>query len=140
MDRRSLIYSIASPAVYSGGASLSGYTRLWAPDPFEVTGDLLAGWSEEGPWGQVSYLVSDDLNETTGALQLSPQELVRRLGCQYLVGRLPVEGLLEAWESLKEIYDYYSRPRLTQFPDPQVVTVPVDHGREYRRPTIPIEE
>jgi len=86
------------------------------------------------------FVVGFPLTGTTGDRELSEADM-KRLVCYALVHRLPTTGLDEAFESLSEMYEFYSRP----VPPPKplaepVKKIPAKLGKTYIRPVFPIPD
>lgn len=63
-----------------------------------------------------------------------------RFICHALLQAIPDGALMEAAESLYEVYEFHSLPRLSHKKVPLVTTAPATLGATYVRPVFPVTE
>ena len=118
MHSHYLTNSIEPPATYSVGQSATFYGTHWNLVNSEAGGR--------------AYLSSDlhggfrfDLTGPSGNLFLEGygqgEEARLRMACMMILGVMPSEGLDEAIDALKDMFEFYASPPVNALPSPRVI-------------------
>lgn len=91
------------------------------------------------PTGDVGYWISLKIPGTSGGTEL-PEDFKYRLRCFCYLATLPNEGLQEAAEALKSMWEYYRVPFVPVPALPAPVGQIIELGQSYIRPTFHVSE
>lgn len=146
MHLSDLIPCTYSQTVSSSGSSGNAFTMPFWVNPlpnYLETSSEFPGFSlmmeTQSPTGQVDYWISLKIPGTVGAAEL-PEDFRYRLFCLCVVAELPREGIQEAAESLKSMWEYYRVPFVPVQCRPSPTTQVVELGQSFVRPTLHLSE
>ena len=129
----------------SAGASRTPSTGPWGlvkflrvPETYGSTSSHV-WWEAPVPGAQATCGFVFSFDETTYE-PLVLQALFARLLCHILVNRIPDRGLMESCESLRDLYEAYSRPVRSALPAQTPRTVIAKRGSVYPRPNFHVED
>ncbi len=115
-------------ATFSNGPSLKNYTMPLDPNPWRTS-------NEDDVWGNMSATVGSREGELQFFILRKGLGETLRFLCYILIAHLPAEGLEEAFEELKGMFQFYIEP--VESPRFQIENVPnVQYATHVGQPTM----